>query len=265
MKKIAFISMYSLLLLLMQACGTEEAPLEEMCILKSITSDNFTWVYMYEPKSYQLKKTIRYWTGSGYFEPFYQHIYKYNEESLVSRIEAWDPDEGMESYESIFYDEADQVVRIENYGQDSLGVIRLVSRELFSYSPASVTGTVQLPDGTTTWTYLYDLDPSGQPVQRRAYRNGELISTSNYSHDGSPNAYWQFFRKSTFPWQLNNNLASVSRVDEDGSFSSSSSYLYRYNDEGYPISETSTYSSSSGSNLTYIYTYEYERGVALPR
>ena len=99
-----------------------------------------------------------------------------------------------------------------------------------------------LPNGNYTQEKQYVVDGTG---------TAKLYSTTTHSYDSNPNPFHEFAEPGTT--SSPNNLIRSTTVVHSSKKTFTQSYAYKYDERGYPISQTVTLPNGKSQTYTYVY------------
>jgi YD repeat-containing protein len=120
---------------------------------------------------------------------------------------------------------------------------------------AAYAGTEQ--EGSLKSFTTYEALPNGNYGQEKQFvvdKTGaaKLYSTTTHSYDANPNPFHAFAEPGTA--SSPNNLVRSSTVIHNSNKTLTKSYTYKYDESGYPISQTMTLPNGKTQTFTYLYS-----------
>ncbi len=246
MKSIKCYLSIGLIAILLLSCSKDDdggSQPTQTLLSKSITSSQTT-TYVYDDSNRAISFDV---VASNPINN-YSGSYTYNSSGQLTDVlydNASSEDDIKSEY---FYNSSGQITKIENY-LVSGGIATLDSKSEAIYTTPGKVSVYQTESGGTPYLYVeYFLDANGNTTSQRSYSpEGFLIVTTDNSDFDDKHASSLSLPKTNFVRNVNNYRTVT--VTTFGGTPSVGTYVYEYNDEGYPTQRT----TNTGSVVTYEY------------
>lgn len=237
----------ALFISLLWGCGKDEKPRPnepKTLLVKSITSTQTT-TYHYDANN----------RATGFDVVFtnpvnnYSGTYAYNSSNQLSEV-FYDNQDGRDDIKNVyFYNSSGEIAKIESYLVSDGSSIYESKTEADYTTPGKITVYDSPNVGVPYLNTVYTLDAKGNIIEQQSYStDGALTATTENSDFDNKYAPSQSLPQTGYARNVNNYTKVT--VTTPGGTPSINTYMYEYNDDGYPTKRT----QNSGSIVTYEYS-----------